>query len=202
MAPDLRGDRMRTLDVMVDLDDVVFPMIDSVHHLAHEAGLHDNSRPLASWRGWEQYGCTETEFFDLWGTFARAGGYVLTPPIPGAVEAMREAHDAGHRLHLVTARGFMAYADQVRTWTPMWVERFAVPHASLSFSKRKPEVQSLLGVRFDYAFDDSPPNAYALTAAGVPTFLVDHPHNAWVDDLPRVPDLATGLRRIVMEAAR
>lgn len=166
----------RTLDLMVDIDEVIFPMIDSIHQLAFERGLHDGT-PKPRWRGWEVYGCSEQDYWDLWSDFALSGGYTSTPPIAGSVEALRDLAFEGHRIHLVTARGFMANAQRIRRWTPAWVEEFAVPHKSLTFARSKPDAMKELGVHFDLAIDDSPSNFQALQDAGVHAWLQDHPHN-------------------------
>lgn len=173
----------RPLELMVDIDEVIFPMIDSIHEVAFEAGLHDNSQPMRMWSGHKQYGCPEDVYWDLWSTFANAGGYVQTAPIPGAVEALRWLMWEGHNIHLVTARGMMNHAEEIRRWTAQWVDDFAVPHKTLTFSKDKAASQTELGVMFDSAIDDSPKNFENLQAAFVPVYLQDHTHN-WDADVP------------------
>lgn len=172
----------RPLDLMVDIDEVIFPMMASVHKRAEIAGLHDGTATMA-WAGWAHYRlpsgepCPEDVYWDLWADFALEGGYVNTPPIEGAVEALRWLMWEGHNIHLVTARGFMANADNIRAWTPQWVSEFAVPHKTLTFAKDKVGAQELLGVEFDSAVDDGPKNYQALDAAGIMVFLQDHEHN-------------------------
>jgi hypothetical protein len=198
-----RGDRWlaEPYDVMVDIDEVVCPTIDSIHQIAFERGIHDNSQPMRTWRGHEQYGIPEEAYWDLWSDFALSGGYTNTPPIEGAVEALRRLYWAGHRIHLVTARGFMNHASDIRTWTPQWVEEFAIPHHSLAFARNKVEVQGMLGVKFNYAFDDSPSNTQLLRADGVTAYLVNHPHNETFEYDLRVPSLAAGIDLILKEDA-
>lgn len=180
--------------LMVDVDDVIFPLLDSIHERARRAGLHDGSAKIA-WRGWESYRlpngepCPEQVFWDLWSEFALDGGYIHTPPIQEAAQALRWLHWEGHTIHLVTARGFMAHADDIRRWTQEWVEEFAIPHHTLTFERDKPAAQEALGVKFDFAIDDSPKNIAALTAAGVEAYLLDHEHNEADEEHRRVPDL-------------
>lgn len=166
----------RTLDLMVDIDEVIFPLMDSIHQLAYERGLHDGTAKQ-EWAGWKAYGCTEAAYWDLWSDFAMAGGYTSTPPYDGAVEALRDLHFEGHRIHLVTARGFMKNASKIRRWTPAWIQEFAVPHASLTFARNKAHAMKELGVHFDLALDDSPSNFQTLQDAGVHAWLQSHPHN-------------------------
>lgn len=173
---------MTGLDLMVDIDEVIFPMMSTIHDRAQQEGLHDGTAEMA-WAGWVHYRlptgepCPEDVYWKLWSDFAREGGYVSTPPIPGSVEALRHLHFEGHRIHLVTARGFMANANKIRRWTPEWVEEFAVPHTTLTFARDKVAAQAELGVRFDLALDDSPKNYQALADDGVNVWLQRHPHN-------------------------
>lgn len=199
-----RGTKMRglsTLDLMVDIDEVLCPTIDSIHSLAQERGLHDGSEPMRTWAGYEQYGCDPQVYWDLWSDFHLSGGYLATEPIPGSVEALREAYFEGHRIHLVTARGFMNHASEIRTQTPEWVADFAIPWHTIVFTKDKPGVQRDLGIRFDYSFDDSPKNTLALREDGVLAYLVDHPHNEQTEYDLRVPNLAAGIEIALKEAA-
>ena len=173
----------RPLELMVDIDEVIFPMIATVHERARVKGFHDGSAKM-EWAGWLNYVmpdgsgvCTEEAYWDLWTEFALEGGYLTTEPMPGAVEALRFAMWEGHNIHLVTARGFMANADNIRAWTPKWIEDFAVPHKTLTFAKDKVGAQEILGVRFDAAIDDSPKNFAALVNDDVQTYLHLHDHN-------------------------
>lgn len=199
-----RGAKTRdlsTLDLMIDIDEVVCPTIDSIHAIAHKNGLHDNSEPMRTWKGYEQYGCPEEVYWDQWSEFALSGGYTTTAPIPGAVEALREAYFEGHRIHLVTARGFMNHASDIREWTREWVADFAIPWHTLVFTRDKVQAQRDLGVRFDYAYDDSPRNITGLREDRVMAYLVDHPHNQDFEYDLRVPSLAAGIQIALQEAS-
>ena len=179
---------MKRLNLMVDIDEVLFPLGDSIHALAHEAGLHDNSEPWLMWEAYLQYGCEPDVYWDLWGDFAAAGGYAHTPPIPGSVEALRHLYFEGHTINLVTARGFMKNAENIRRWTPEWIEEFAVPHHTLTFAKDKVAAQAELGA-YDVAIDDSPKNYLALEDAGVNVWMQTHSHNQAFDATCRVRDV-------------
>jgi hypothetical protein len=186
-------------DVMFDIDDVLCPTIDSIHQLAFEAGLHDGTIEPA-WDGAGQYGCDPQAYWDLWSVFAANGGYVNTPPIEEAAEALRRLYWAGHRIHLVTARGFMAHATEIRQWTPEWLENFALPWHTLTFAQDKVAAMSEIlidfatpnkihaeiygdamretfDLRFDYAIDDRAKTIDALRAVGVDAYLLTHSHN-------------------------
>lgn len=181
-------------ELMIDIDDVLFPTMSSIHDLALKAGLHDGTAKMA-WAGWESYRlpdgqpCPPQIYWDLWSDFALSGGYTDTAPIPGAAEALRWLRWEGHRLHLVTARGFMNHAEDIRRWTPQWLGEFAIPYDTLTFAKDKVGAQVDLGVRFDFAIDDSPSNYLALDKDGVEVYLLDHEHNEAHLAERRVPNL-------------
>lgn len=167
---------MKPLNLMIDIDEVLFPLGDSIHEIGHEVGLHDNSTPWSQWEAWHQYGCDEGSYWELWKIFADRDGYTTTPPIPGQVEALRHLYFEGHRINLVTARGFFDNGDEVKAWTRQWIENFAVPLHSLTFTQDKVATQQGLGA-FDLAVDDSPKHYSALEADDVNVWLQDHPHN-------------------------
>lgn len=178
---------MKKLNLMVDIDDVLFPLIDGIHDVAIEQGLHDGSVG-PEWAGWELYGCTEERYWDLWVTFSARNGYLNTPPIPGRLEALRHLYLEGHTINLVTARGFFSNGDDVKNWTREWIEEFAVPHHTLTFAKDKVGSQAELGA-FDLAIDDSPHNYTALEQAGVNVWMQNHHHNRLFEAEARVEDL-------------
>jgi hypothetical protein len=191
--------RTKTFDLMVDIDDVIFPLIDQIHGIAQRRGYHDGSVG-PEWDA-EQYGVPVDDYWDLWREFTSSDGYMLTEPSSDALTALRRLLWSGHRIHLVTARGFMANAEMIRTWTPQWLEEYAVPHSSLTFSQNKPGAQAELGVTFDFAIDDHPKNYAALDAAGVQVYLLDHHHNRLADVERRVSSVEEWANIIIREAA-
>lgn len=161
---------------MVDIDDVLFPWYAEVHKACGVAGLHDGSKMAASWAMWEDYGCDKEAWLDVVSKATADGMYHKAEPIPGSLEPLRRLYFEGHTINLVTARGFMAFADEIREWTADWVEEWAVPHHRLVFSQDKVASQSELG-RYDFALDDGIHNVEALWNDGVRTYLMDAPHN-------------------------
>lgn len=184
-------------DVMWDVDDVIFPTMMSIHDLALKAGLHDGT-VTPTWSGWEVYKlpdgspCPPQVYWDLWSDFALSNGYLDTPPIRQAAQDLRRLYLAGHRIHLVTARGFMNHASEIRRWTREWIEEFAIPWHTLTFARDKvaamfdvlqasPNPGNPCNRTFHFAIDDSPKNFEALWDAGVQAYLLDHHHNQdWV----------------------
>lgn len=202
---------MTTLDIMVDVDDVLFPLAPGLHAKAHEMGLHDNTvEALEVWHGWLQYGVPKQRWLDAFDELLRDGFYVNALPVPGAVEAIRRLHWAGHRIHIVTARGFMEHGEIIREQTHQWLEEFAVPRDTVTFAKNKVgAMEDLFGSgegtgaygRFDYAIDDGPHNYEDLDNAGVPVYLLNVPHNKDVDVPRRVATVDEFVDIILKETA-
>jgi 5'(3')-deoxyribonucleotidase len=170
-----------TLDIMVDVDDVIVPWYETVDgHLVEAWGPRVHStRPWSMWKDWP--GRTREEWEQIVVHATLNGLYTHTEPFPYAVEALRRLHWYGHRIHIVTARGFMANGDNIRRWTHGYFETFAIPHDTLTFAKDKPGAQVELGLQFDYAIDDGVHNFEVLHGAGVPTYLHTAPHNLSFD---------------------
>ena len=179
--------------VMIDIDDVVFPTMWSIHQRALAAGLHDGTAKML-WTGWEAYTlpggapCTPEVYWDLWSDFALDGGYTSTPPIDEAAAAVRRLHLAGHEIHLVTARaaGLHDNDSLIARWTEVWLDDFAIPYETLTFTRDKVGAMIDLRVSFDYAIDDRAKNVSGLRDAGVEAYLLTHEHNAADQGLPRV----------------
>lgn len=167
-----------TYDVMIDVDDVLMPWFETVDQHCISTWGYDGSRgPCNTWSMHEFYGRTREEWEDLVIAATSEGLYTHTDPFPGAVEAVNRLLWWGHRVHIVTARGFMANGENIRRWTGEWLERYGIGHTSLTFAKNKPRAMDELGVRFDYAIDDGVHNYEALLSRGVPAHLMTAPHN-------------------------
>ena len=107
----------------------------------------------------------------------QTGLYHTVDPFPYAVEAINAMRWFGHRSHIVTARGFMANGDNIREWTPAYLQRFGAGYDTLTFAKNKARAMDELGVRFDYAIDDGGHNYDVLASRGVNVWLQEAPHN-------------------------
>lgn len=187
------GVDLRTFDIMVDYDDVVMPWAWVIHEVAQKMGLHDGSKPWTQWHMWEDYGCTKEAWEDAVVAATGAGLYTHTDPFPLAVEALGRLFWAGHRIHIVTARGtnWGAAEDKkrIRSWTKEHIERFGIPHHTLTFAHDKGEAMEALELTFDYAIDDGVHNYENLAAVGVPVYLHTQPHNIAYEAERRVANL-------------
>lgn len=167
----------QTVDVMIDIDDVVVPWFETVDRLCVETWGESPNGPCRVWSMHEHYGRTREEWEDIVIRATHEGLYTHVDPLPYAAEAVRRLRWHGHRPHIVTARGFMANGENIRRWTKEYLERFAIPYETLTFAKNKARAMEALGLRFDYAIDDGIHNFEVLDEAGVPVYLQTAPHN-------------------------
>jgi 5'(3')-deoxyribonucleotidase len=165
------------LDIGVDLDECVYPFLDVLRHWIHQ----DTRRPLhtlpppTDWSLPEQWGYQPDELHAIVARGVAAGVIFRSgSPIPGALEALRQIADAGHRIHIVTARHAIDVDDVVEEDTRWWVKEYGLPHTSLTFSSDKSVVPT------DVLIDDSPDNYAALEAAGSSPWFFDRPWNSGV----------------------
>lgn len=156
--------------VGIDIDDVLYPWFERAQEVCDKAGITNGVR-ASSWHMWEDYGCSEEEWADVLGEATFQGTLYDAPPMDGVDGAMRDLGNAGHTLHLVTARGFMQYGTLIRAYTVQWLSDWGVPHDTLTFAKDKTLVAA------DVFVDDGPHNVAALHGAGRYVALVDAPHN-------------------------
>jgi uncharacterized HAD superfamily protein len=157
--------------VGVDIDDVLYPWFDTAHRLSEAAGITNGAQPT-SWAPYEDYGCTAEQWYEVLAAGAVDGSLYHEEPLPDAVSSLQALKDAGHSVHLVTARGLLANGHLIRTHTIAWLENHGVPLDTLTFSKDKSIV------RCDYFIDDNADNiASVCSVKGTMGFLVDRPYN-------------------------
>jgi len=168
---------MKALHIGVDVDDVLFPWYHLAHEASERAGITNGKTPK-SWAPHKEYGCTDQEWFDALEVATLDGSLYAGELYPGAAEALQRLVDAGHFVHIVTARGFFKHGHLIREATVHTLKD--VPHHSLTFTKDKTIM------RLDAFVDDAIHNVEALTAAGIPTWMVNQPHNEGHDHPFRV----------------
>lgn len=178
----------------VDIDDVLFPWYEKAHQACVDAGITNGVQPT-TWSPHEEYGCTAQDWFDVLEEATLNGSLYSGPPYLGAVDALWRLQNAGHTIHLITARGFFVFGDLIREQTIEWLEHHDVPHDSLTFSQDK------TAIPVDVFIDDSAKNCAALVAAGVRTFMVNQPHNTHADHELRVDHICEFVDQILAEVA-
>lgn len=172
----------QTVDIMVDIDDVIAPWFDTVDELCAIAWNRPDLRGKCNqWSMWEFYEREKDEWVEVVESAIAHGLYTTVDPIPGSIEAVNRLRWFGHRIHMVTARGFMANAENIRRWTPEYLQRFGAGYDTLTFAKDKVAAQEALGVTYDYAIDDGGHNYEALNEAGINVHLCRAVHNAHLE---------------------
>lgn len=162
----------RSFQIGIDIDDCLTPWYAPAHEVIVRAGL-DNGITPTSWHPYREYGIDHETWVGALADATHAGELYQHPPYDGAAEAIRRLYWAGHKIHLITARGTSGWpdADRLREVTEQWVHEYAIPHDSLRFLHDKREAN------MDYFLEDSPSNFVALRGAGVKVYLLDQPHN-------------------------
>lgn len=179
-----------TLDIMVDIDDVIVPWFETVDQKCIDLGLdRNNAGPCNVWSMWEHYGCDKSEWENAVIAATADGLYTSVEPLPFAVDAVNRLRWYGHRVHIVTARGFMANGSNIRQWTRDYLAAFGIGHDTLTFAKDKVEAMEALELTFDYAIDDGVHNFTHLRQAGINVWLHDAPHNRSFETEFRIPSL-------------
>lgn len=183
---------MTTLRVGVDIDDVLYPWSEVAHRLSVRAGLTQPGTPTPpTWAPFEVYGCPADDWYAVLADGARTGELYFDHPMPLARDALTRIRDAGHTVHLVTARGFLHNGDLIRRHTVQWLAAHRIPHDTLTFSRQKTVITT------DVFVDDAEHNVHELRDAGVPVYLMDAPHNRHVTGFDRVHSIADFAERIL-----
>ena len=173
-----------TFDIGVDVDDVLFPWSDLAHAACEAAGI-TNGKQVTQWEMHLDYGCERELVWKVINMAYEDGMLTSAPPIEGTRDVLAELMMAGHRVHLITARGYEGpLAQRVRDWTIQWLMEYDVPRWSLTFERDK----ARMGM--DYFVDDSISNVTKLRAAGCEAYLHTRRHNLSDTELPRVDTLA------------
>lgn len=184
------------LSIVVDIDDVLFPWYASAHRVCQEVGLAPEGVTPTSWEVYDEYGCTPEQWWAALRNATLDGSLYLGDPYEGAVAALWRLEQAGHHLHLVTARGTHTedpmLAEVIQAATVRWVAEHFIPHDTLTFSRDKTVVPA------DFAVDDNVGNYDALAAAGVVSFLVNQPWNQPADDGRRRVDSLAAFAAIIL----
>jgi uncharacterized HAD superfamily protein len=91
-------------------------------------------------------------------------------PYPGAVDAIRRWHEAGHFIHITSHRAL----DRQQA-TALWLERIGVPCDDLHCSFDK--VSRCAELRIELLIDDSPINLARAAGEGIAVATILHPWN-------------------------
>jgi 5'(3')-deoxyribonucleotidase len=185
----------RPLRVGIDIDDVLYPWFDVAHRLSERAGITNGVTPT-SWKASEDYGCDDDTWYAVLAEATVSGELYDAPPFDDACHQLDRLHAGGHRIHLVTARGFMQHGDLIREHTIRWLRRWSIPHDSLTFTKDKRTVAT------DVFLDDAPHN-YDQLLGHTEVWLLHARHNAAAcEDRKTAASLKEFIDAVLIRAAR
>jgi 5'(3')-deoxyribonucleotidase len=100
-------------------------------------------------------------------------------PYPGAVEAVRRWHEAGHFIHITSHRAVKAHDATAR-----WLDQIGLPYDELHCSYDK--VARCVEIDIDVLIDDSPINLARALEVGIVGATIVHP---WNSDLVEEEDV-------------
>jgi uncharacterized HAD superfamily protein len=122
----------------------------------------------------------------------RETNVLAAEPYPGAVDAIRRWHEAGHFIHVTSHRTTEAHDATVR-----WLEQIGLAYDELYCSFDK--VARCREIGIDLLIDDSPVTLLAAADAGITAATILHPWNRDVceeEDIVSAPDWPTLARRL------
>jgi uncharacterized protein len=113
-------------------------------------------------------------------------------PYPGAVETIRNWHEAGHFIHITSHRSIEAQEA-----TASWLEQIGLPYDELYCSFDK--VSRCIELEIDVLIDDSPQTLLQAAEAGITGATIVHPWNRDLceeEDILCAPDWPTLAERL------
>ena len=191
---------MRTFDVLIDIDGVLYPFPEVFTPYASLQLGRELELDTTRWEFYEEWGVDYDAFVELvtQGVNERQLWWEGAPyaDVPAAIARLRAS---GHRLHLVTARDITG-VEAAMAATNHWLALHDLVVESVNLAQDKPTVLAALGLdpASCVAVDDGPQHVAAWEAAGVyavvldrwGTYRGDHRH---VPDLGAFADVVDGL---------
>ena len=150
---------MKKFRVGFDIDDVLISWYVRAHEACKLAGITNGVEPT-TWRPHDEYEIPVEDWLAVLETVTLDGSlYLNHGPDEDAVRALRSLIFDGHEVHLITARGsgsFSGHDRLIKRHTIRWLERYAVPYKTLSFTRQKGARAKEL--RLDWFLDDNEDN--------------------------------------------
>jgi hypothetical protein len=182
---------VRTLDIGVDLDGVVYDFARALRfyiHLTTGRPLADMPIPVSRWEFYEDWGYTLAEFLALFNAGVNSGViFSVGRPFEGVGDGLRTLLADGHRIRIVTDRAANGNPGVAEAATRRYLVEHDLRYTSLTLSPDKTSVDT------DVFIDDRDKNLWALRDHGTTIVVRDHAYNRHVDAITgrRVPDFAT-----------
>lgn len=160
----------------LDCDGVLFNFENSLRaYLRHRGYDHPMPDPQR-WYFHDDWGLTLDEFKEACNEGVNEG-FVFSYGVPyeGAVEAVHRIKDAGHSVHVITARSY-GNPGVAQHATAHWLAKWNIPYDTLTFSRDKTVVPT------DFMAEDNCFNYDVLDEASCYSFLIDRPWNDTAHD--------------------
>jgi 5'-nucleotidase len=186
--------KLRRPVVAVDLDDVCADRLGVIADMLRIEGAAIEHRQPANW-DLSDWGVRDKPFYDRlhYTAFVDQHGYRSMPPLPGALDGLRQLHDWGFLIRIVTGR---LWDSQVLipalSDTAHWLARYSVPVDDVAFVSDKTVVDA------DVYIEDAPHFITDLQGAGRCVIAMGTRYNrhlpgirvkSWTEVLRRLPDL-------------
>lgn len=190
---------MSSLDVLLDVDGVLYPLPELFTSYAAEQLGRDLQLDTTNWEFYRDWGLGYDDFVELLGEGVRERRLWWSgdpyPDVPDAVATIRRA---GHRIHLVTARDVRGIEAEAFDATEHWLERHGIEVDTINLTQEKTVVLQRLGLeaRNCIAVDDGAQHITAFAAVGVRGIVLDR-WGSYRGDHPSAPDLAAVAERLV-----
>lgn len=110
---------------------------------------------------------------ELWNACGLLGG-------SSAQEALEDLKAAGHKIHIITHRGFGTHPSASHVATARWLGTCSLPYDTLTFSEDKTLIKT------DWMIEDNADNYVALEKSGCKPVLITRPWNEHLKDARRV----------------
>ncbi|MFV0308248.1 MAG: HAD family hydrolase [Desertimonas sp.] len=181
----------RALDILLDVDGVIYPFPELFTPWLAARLERELELDTSNWEFYEHWGLDYAEFIDhLVSGVDEQSLWWTGDPYPDVVESFARLHDAGHRIHLVTARD-VAGAESAMAATQHWLASYGLAVSSVSLAHDKPVVLDVLALdpAGCVAVDDGPHHVEAWERAGVYGIVMDR-WGSYAGSHRKVTDLA------------
>lgn len=183
------------LDVLLDVDGVLYPLPELFTPYAAERLGRPLDLDTTNWEFYAEWGLGYDDFVDLLGRGVRERRlWWIGEPYPDVVPAVRRLNDAGHHIHVVTARDVEGIEDEALEATRHWLDSFGLVVDTINLAQRKTEIIDRLDL--DPArcigIDDGPHYIAAYESIGVYGLVLDR-WGSYRGQHPAAPDLAVAV---------
>lgn len=179
------------LDVLLDVDGVLYPLPELFTPFAAERLGRPLDLDTTNWQFYTEWGLGYDDFVDLLGHGVRERRlWWIGEPYPDVVGAVARLNDAGHRLHVVTARDVAGIEAEAFAATEHWLESFGLRVDTINLAQRKTEVLERLDLDPSrcVGIDDGPHYITDYNSIGVYGIVLDR-WGSYRGEHPAAPDL-------------